>query len=165
MTFWLIIRTLVSGIVILYLQVLFVPKLAVAGVTPNLFLAWIVYQVWRKPATILIPIIFFLGVCYDLTMPGMLGLQTVLFILLAVGVDEFHRPLERDSYITMGITLGLACIAYSLAIYMVYGIQAGFTVNLFLNMLGMTLYNLVFSAAVSAVFIFISNLRLDFRHG
>jgi rod shape-determining protein MreD len=165
MTFWLIIRTLVSGIVILYLQVLFAPKLAVAGVTPNLFLGWIVYQVWRKPAALLIPIIFILGVCYDLTMPTMLGLQTILFILVAVGVDEFHRPLEQDSYITMALTLGLAVIAYSLMIFIVYGISSGFNLELFLLFLVTVFYNLIASAVMTALLISISHLKLDFRHG
>jgi rod shape-determining protein MreD len=137
----------------------------VAGVTPNLFLGWIIYQVWRKPAAILIPMIFLLGVCYDLTMPTTLGLQTILFILLAVGVDEFHRPLEQDSYITMGITLGLAVFAYSLLIYLVYGIQSGFTANLFLLFLGMILYNLIVAIVMTALLLSISHLRLDFRHG
>jgi rod shape-determining protein MreD len=165
MTFWLIIRTLISGIVILYLQVLLAPKLVIAGVTPNLFLGWIVYQVWRKPAAMLIPMIFLLGICYDLTMPTMLGLQTSLFVLLAVGVDEFHRPLEQDSYITMAITLGLACIAYSLLIYIVCGIQSGFTANLFWLFLGMIFYNLITSIVITALLVSISHLKLDFRHG
>jgi rod shape-determining protein MreD len=165
MTFWLIIRTLISGIMILYLQVLFAPKLAVVGVTPNLFLGWIVYQVWSKPAALLIPMIFILGVCYDLTMPTMLGLQTILFILLAVGVDEFHRPLEQDSYITMALTLGLAVIAYSVMIYIVYGIKSGFSLELFLLFLGTFFYNLIISAVMTVLLIFISHLKLDFRHG
>ncbi len=165
MTFWLVVRTLVSGIVILYLQVLLVPNIAVGGVTPNLFLGWIVYQVWRKPASMLIPMIFLLGICYDLTMPAMLGLQTTLFILLAVGVDEFHRPLEKDSYITMGISLGLACVLYSLFIYIVYGILTGFTLSLFFTFWGMIFYNLIASAVMTALLISISHLKLDFRHG
>jgi len=165
MTFWSIIRTLISGIVILYLQILFVPKIDIAGVTPNLFLGWIVYQVWRKPVSVLIPMLFLLGICYDLTMPTMLGLQTLIFILLAIGVDEFHRPLEKDSYITMMITLGLACLIYSLFIFVVYGIQSEFSSQLFLLTMGMIVYNIITSAIIAAVFVFVSHLRLDFQHG
>ena len=132
---------------------------------PNLFLGWIVYQVWRKPVNLIVPLLFFLGLCYDLMMPTMLGLQTMIFILLAVGVDEFHRPLEKDSYITMAITLVLACFVYSLFIFIVYGIQSGFSLQLFLMFLGMLVYNLIISAVVAAAFVFVSLLKLDFRHG
>jgi rod shape-determining protein MreD len=165
MAVWLVIRTLISGIIILYIQILFMPRLEILGVTPNLFLGWIVYQVWKKPVNMLIPILFVLGVCYDLTMPTMLGLQTILFILLAIGVDEFHRPLEKDSYITMAITLGLVSIVYSLILFVVYGIQSGFSPGLFLSMLFLILYNCIVSAISSAIFVFISHLKLDFRHG
>jgi len=165
MTPWQVIRTLFSGIIILYLQILFVPKIAVAGVMPNLFLGWIVYQVWRKPMGLIVPLVFFLGICYDLMMPTLLGLQTMSFILLAVGIDEFHRPLEQDSYITMAITLGLAVVVYSLLIFIVHGIQSGFSLQLFIIFLGMIVYNLVVSALVAAAFVFVSLLRLDFRRG
>ena len=165
MAAWLIIRTLLSGIIILYIQILFMPRMIIAGVIPNLFLGWIVYQVWRKPVNMLVPILFVLGVCYDLTMPTTLGLQTLLFILLAVGVDEFHRPLEKDSYITMAITLGLVSIIYSIALFVVYGIQSGFTGTLFLSMLFLILYNSIVSALITAFFVFVSHLKLDFRHG
>jgi rod shape-determining protein MreD len=165
MIYWLVVRTLISGIIILYLQVLLMPRFAIAGIVPNLFLGWIVYQVWRKPVNLLAPMIFVLGLCYDLTMPSTLGLQTALFILLAVGVDEFHRPLEKDSYITMAITLGLVCIAYSLMMYVVYGLQSGFSPKLVVTLLGMTLYNLIVCSLLTVVLVFISNLKLDFRHG
>lgn len=165
MAVWLVIRTLISGIIILYLQILFMPKVTIAGITPNLFLSWIVYQVWRKPVNMLIPILFILGICYDLTMPTMLGLQTILLILLVVGVDEFHRPLEKDSYITMAISLGLACIVYSTAMFIVYGIQTGFNTTLFLTFFGMIVYNYIWAIFITALYVLISHLKLDFRHG
>lgn len=165
MTVWQVLRTLLSGIIILYLQILLIPKIAIAGVMPNLFLGWIVYQVWRKPMGLIVPLVFVLGICYDLMMPTLLGLQTMIFILLAVGVDEFHRPLEQDSYITMAITLALTCVIYSLLIYIVHGIQAGFSLQLFFVFLGTIAYNLVVSAVVAAAFVFVSLLRLDFRRG
>jgi rod shape-determining protein MreD len=165
MKVWLIARTLLSGVILLYLQVLIMPRLAIAGIIPNLFLGWIVYQVWSKPMQFLIPIIFVLGICFDLTTPNLLGLQTILFILLAVGVDEFHRPLEKDSFVTMAITLGLGCIAYSLLMFIVYGILSGFTGKLVLLLLGMFLYNLLTAICVTSAFVFVSHLRLDFRHG
>jgi rod shape-determining protein MreD len=162
--YWLIIRTMLSGIVILYLQVLLMPRLSIGNVTPNLFLGWIVYQVWRKPVSVLVPIIFILGLCYDLTNPTLLGIQTAVFIILAVGVDEFHRPLEKDSFITMAITLGLANLVYSLLMYVIYGLQSGFSFNLLLHILGMTSYNLGISALLTAALVSISHLKLDFRH-
>ncbi len=165
MAIWLVIRTLISGIIILYLQILIMPGMTIAGITPNLFLGWMVYQVWRKPVNMLIPILFVLGLCYDLTMPTQLGLQTILFILLAIGIDEFHRPLEKDSFITMAITLGLVCIVYSMVIYLVNGVQSGFTASLFLSFLGMIFYNYAWSVLTTALFILISHLKLDFRHG
>ncbi|MFO7659618.1 MAG: rod shape-determining protein MreD [Candidatus Cloacimonadaceae bacterium] len=165
MTIWQVLRTLISGIIILYLQILLIPKIAIAGVMPNLFLGWIVYQVWRKPMSLIVPLVFFLGICYDLMMPTLLGLQTMIFILLAVSVDEFHRPLEKDSYITMAITLALTCVVYSLLIFMVHGIQSGFSLQLFFVFLGMIAYNLVVAAVVAAAFVFVSLLRLDIRRG
>jgi len=163
--FWSFTRTLFSGIVLLYLQVLVMPGLAIGGLIPNLFLGWLVYQVWNKPINFLLPIVFILGLCYDLTMPTLLGLQTLLLVILAIGVDEFHRPLEKDSYITMLLTLGLAVLVYAILITVVYGVLSGFDLRLFVSFLGMILYNLVVSIVVAGIFFFISRLRLDIYHG
>lgn len=165
MIYWLVFRTLLSGIIILYAQILFMPKLSIAGIYPNLFLGWMVFEVWRKPVNLVLPIIFILGICYDLTMPTMLGMHTLIFVLLTVGIDEFRRPLEKDSYITMAITVGLVALIYSLLILLIYGIQSGFTLVLFLSFLGMFFYNLICTTLLVALFLFLSHLRLDFRHG
>jgi len=165
MSYWLLIWTFLSGIVVLYLQVLLMPDLTVGGVVPNIFLGWIVFQVWRKPVTLLIPIVFILGLGFDLTMPGTFGLQTMLFILLSIGIDEFHRPMEKDSYVTMLISLGLVCLAYSLMMFLVYTILSGAGFKLLLVMLWMTFYNLFINVVLTAILVFISHLKLDFRHG
>ena len=162
---WLILRTLISGIIILYIQVLMMPTLAVLGNIPVLFLGWIVYQVWSKPLSILLPILFVLGVCFDLTMPHMLGLQTLVFVLLAIGVDEINKPLEKESFISMLITLGLVNIIYALAMFLVYGIQSGFGGKLWLSLLIMLPYNAIVSVIVCSIYVFLSRLKLDFNHG
>jgi rod shape-determining protein MreD len=165
MLVWVILRTFLSGVIILYLQVLLMPKLAVAGIIPNLFLGWIVFQVWNKPRQVLIPILFLLGLCFDLTMPDKLGLQALLFILLAIGIDEFHKPLDKDSFISILITIGLENIIYALVMFLVYGAQSGFAAKLFLTLIVMLFYNLFSSVIVCTVFVFISKLKLDFRNG
>jgi len=163
--YWIVARTLIAGLIIMYLQILLVQKFSIAGVMPNLFLGWLAFEVGRKPLNMLIPIIFILGICYDLTMPSMLGMQTIIFILLTVGIDEFRRPLEKDSYITTGITIGLACLVYSLYVFIVYGIHSGFSLLLFVYFWGMFFYNLITAALMTAFLILLSHLRLDFRHG
>ncbi len=162
---WKYVRTFFSGIIILYLQVLVMPKFAAAGVIPNLFLGWIVYQVLNRDLRYLAPVLLIIGICYDLTIPNMLGLQSMLFILLAIVVEEFHRPLEKESYLTMLITLVLINLIYAALIYLVYGVQAGFSGGLFLSFLVMVFYNFFGSVIVLAVFIFVSHLRLDIAHG
>lgn len=141
------------------------PAVAIAGIIPNLFLGWLVYQVWHKPVKIIVPVIFVLGMCFDLTMPDMLGLQSLLMILMSIGIDEFHKPLEKDSFISMLITIGLVSIFYALFMFVVYGVQAGFGGKLLLSLLIMVFYNAVTAVLVCAVFVFLSRLKLDFRHG
>lgn len=165
MLFWLILRTFISGVIILYMQVLVMPGLAIAGIIPNLFLGWLVYQVWSKPRQAVIPIAFIVGLCFDLLTPEMLGLQALIFVLLAIGIDEFHKPLDKESIISILITIGLANLVYALAMYLVYGVQSGFGMSLFLSFLVMLCYNLVSSVLVSAVYFFVSRLKLDFRNG
>ncbi len=164
MIYWLIFRTLLSGIILLYVQVLFMPRLAVAGIVPNLFLGWIIYQVWKKPLNLLVPIIFVLGLCLDLTTPYLLGLQTAVLIVLITVADGFHRPLERDSFVTMGLTTVLIVVLYSLLMYVVYGFQDGFSGALFGKFLGMLAYNLVITGVLVTILVMISHLKLDFRH-
>jgi rod shape-determining protein MreD len=162
---WLILRTLFSGIIILYLQALVMPGLAVKGIIPNLFLGWLVFQVWFKPRQVVIPLAFILGLCFDLTTPDMLGLQALLFVLLAIGIGEFHKPLDKDSFISILITLGLENIVYAVAVFLVYGVQSGFGIALLGSFLVMLFYNLVVSVIVCAIYVFVSRLKLDFRNG
>jgi len=165
MRFWQVVRLIISGLIVLYLQILVMPRLAIAGVIPNLFLGWIVFQVWNRPLAIFTPILLIMGICYDLTTPHYLGLQTLLFLLLAIGIDEFHKPLEKDNLLTMLITVSLTVIIYSLLMFVLNGIFFGFSLRLFLLSLGGFFYNLTATATTVAVFTLISLIRLDIQHG
>lgn len=150
----------VLGIVFLYLQVLVMPALTIAGLSPNILLPWLIYSVWMKPLNVASVTGFVIGLMYDTTLPASFGMNAIIFVILCVAIDLFRKPFEAESMVAKLLTLLMANLVYSLISHLVLGLSFGFDGKLFnLILLGFA-YNLAFSFVVFFVMKFLSRLRI-----
>lgn len=152
------------GLVFFYLQVVLMPGLAIAGVSPNILLAWLIFNIWYRELNIACVSGFLVGLLYDVMLPATFGMNALLFVLLCLAVDTIRKPFEVDSVVAKILTLASANLIYTLLTYLVMGLSFGFDFSLF-RLIGISfLYTLPFSFIVFWLLTFLSKLRLYFSN-
>lgn len=157
---WKYLWAFVLGLVFLYLQVLVMPVLTVAGITPNILLPWLIYSVWMKPLNVAAITGFVIGLMYDTTLPSSFGMNAIIFVILVVVIDLFRKPFEAESMVAKLLTLFTANLVYAMISHLVLGLSFGFDARLFNLVLLGFVYNLVFSFVIFFVMKFLSRLRV-----
>ncbi len=161
---WKHLWSFVTGLFCLYLQLLFMPVFELFGVIPNILIPWLVYLVWTREIKPMLIIVFVIGLLYDTTLPESFGLHALLFVLMAVAIDEFRKPFESESVAARMLTLLVAGIIYHLGGYLVLGVVHEFDAQL-LRLMGIAfVYNLGVSVVVFWILQFLSKLRIVSVH-
>ncbi|MGC9361951.1 MAG: rod shape-determining protein MreD [Candidatus Syntrophosphaera sp.] len=161
---WKHIWTFITGLIFLYLQLLFMPVFELFGVIPNILIPWLVYLVWTREIKPVLVIVFIIGLLYDTTLPESFGLHALLFVIMGVAVDEFRQPFETQSVAAKMLTLLVAGLVYHVAGYLVLGVVYGFEAQLFKLMGIACIYSLLISVVVFWLLQFLSKLRITFVH-
>ncbi len=156
--------TIIQGIVFLYAQLLIMPALEIMGVIPNILLPWMIYTVWKKPFTLAVVVSFLIALLYDVTYPVFFGMQSFLFVLLAVGIDLFRIPFEEKSVFARILTLILVNFLYAILCFLVFGMQSGFAGTLLNVSIVGFFYNLLISFVIFWLMIFLAKLRIVIIH-
>ncbi|MDD3282489.1 MAG: rod shape-determining protein MreD [Candidatus Cloacimonetes bacterium] len=152
------------GLFFLYVQILLMPALAIAQVIPLILLPWLIYTVWHQDWQISLPIVFLIGVMYDILYPPLFGIHSLIFVLLAVLTDVLRIPFETDSMVAKLIAIGSANLVFSLLYLFAMGLSHGFSAKVYRLSLGGFLYNLIFSLLIFALMHLISKLRIVIIH-
>ncbi len=149
-----------SGLLFLYAQVLFMPALAIAQITPLILLPWLIHTVWKHPQEISLPTVFLIGLLYDTQLPGTFGMHALFFCLLALLINVLRIPFEHDSIVAKLIAIASSNIVFSTLLFFANGLSWGIDTRLYLMSAGAFLYNFVFSAIVFALMQVANHLRI-----
>ncbi len=159
-----IIWTALLGIAYLYAQILIMPAFALANVTPNILIPWLIYMVWTRPRNHALIMLFIIGALYDTLNPSTFGMYAFLFCVLGLGIDAFRKPFEVDSIVAKLLTIGVANLVFAIIQMLVLGLAYGFDSKLIsLSGIGL-LYNLIFSFVVFWSLQLLSKVRLSIAH-
>lgn len=153
-----------SGIVFLYAQLIIVPSISIAGVTPMILLPWMINVIWQRDWKVSLPVVFVIGLMYDTLNPWSFGLHALLFTILAVVIDLLRIPFEQDSIAAKLIVIGSVNVIYSLLLLMISGLKWGFDLALYQNSLILFVYNLLFGTFIFGLIQVICKLRIVVRH-
>ncbi len=156
--------TIIQGLIFLYLQLWVMPVLEIWGVIPNIILPWMIYTVWKKPWVMALSVSFFIAILYDVSYPVLFGLQSLLFMLLAVLIDLIRIPFEEQSVVARMLTLAVVNLFYSALSYLAYGLQSGFDITFTTLSTWGFIYNLACSFAIFWLMIFLAKLRIVAVH-
>lgn len=155
-TIWLI----VQGILFFYAQILVVPALGLGNLIPNILLPWLVYNLWKKPFTIVVPVSFFIALMHDMTSPLLFGMHALIFMLICIGIDLFRIPFEHTSVVARVLAIVLCNIFYVLFSALVHGLVSGFAPEASITYLLIFLVNIAFSFAIFWSMEFLSRLKI-----
>ena len=150
------------GILSLYFQVLVSPKLAINGIEPNIFIAYIIFISINLSATPVLLISFFLGIAVDIFQPTMFGVHATTFVVISYLIVQLHKKIDKKQIIIISISVIFINFIYSLFILLDFLFQIEFSFNVFLNSFFTFLYNSLFSSILLYVYVFVDKLRISF---
>jgi rod shape-determining protein MreD len=136
------------GIIVLYLQVLFIPKLFYFTIAPNILLAYLfVLNLNLKTEPALVIALFF-GLLFDLTQPHQLGFHILVFVIISFCANLLHQHTHKENgwVIALGIflTVILYHILWLILIVFMSRHEISFS-SILISILVSTFVNLVFS--------------------
>ena len=145
------IKKILWGIVLIYLQVIFVPKIEIWGIIPNILIAYIIFIAVFLPIEISLPWAFLIGLAYDLTYPILLGINTISFLIIIFVIYHLHQSVNKSrfSVIMMGV-LFMNVIYYSINI--LYYLSAGYLLP---NSIPALLFALIYNSLISVILIYL----------
>ncbi len=152
------------GLVFLYLQWIIMPWLQIGSVTPNILLPWLIYTVWNRQFNVALVSGFVIALLYDVTYPLTFGVNSLIFVLLCVGIDLFRIPFEEKSVVAKILTIVLVNVLWSGIMHLVLGIFYGYGIELTILTAIRFVYNTLFSFAVFWSMQFLSRLKLIVVH-
>ena len=152
-----IIRNIIFGVIIFYLQLLFMPKLSLFGIIPDIFIPFVIILGQKNKLVESIPIVLFFGIAYDLFYPELLGLHTFGLLLATIFVHRFHHSINKEKFISV-ISSIFVIILFMMTISFV-SLLGNFKNGLFL-LLSYLFYNLIFTTFSVYLYALISRVRI-----
>ena len=115
-----LIKYILWAIVILYLQILVAPRLAIAGAEPNLIVPFIIFISSMAGANSSLTISFFLGMSIDILNPEMFGLNTLIYIILSYLVIRIHPSVNNKQMMLVALSILMLNLIYLLMFLISY---------------------------------------------
>jgi rod shape-determining protein MreD len=142
------------GILLLYLQVLAAPSVAIFGIVPNFMLAFVVFLNLNMKIIPALTMVFILGVMQDLTTPNLLGINALCYISLSWIVNSFHQSLDKEKFLSHFIIISVVNLIYFLIFFLVQLAMTGYSIKL----LPLVLFSILYNTALSIIFTFLLSL-------
>ncbi|MFO7896945.1 MAG: rod shape-determining protein MreD [Candidatus Cloacimonadales bacterium] len=156
-----LVKLILWGIIALYLQVLFIPRLSIAGIEPSLMIPFIIFcSITLNPVPSLL-IAFFGGLGLDILQPEVFGLYSFSFLIIAFIVSKLHQNVNKKQLGLIALSILFVNFIYSSLIFMGYAVSVDFSWALLLNTLFSGLYNWIFSFVMIYLLVFFDKLQVS----
>ncbi|MFA5498669.1 MAG: rod shape-determining protein MreD [Candidatus Cloacimonadia bacterium] len=155
-----LIKFFLSGVLLLYLQILFAPKLAILGVVPFFLIPYVIFvsiHLGLLESTI---ITFLIGLSFDLINPLLLGANTFLLLLLTYFVQRYHATVNKDKFIPILINISIINVFYFIPLVFIRTVIIEFNAAVFYLFLVELIYNIVITIVSLYLFTIIHKLKL-----
>ncbi|MCF7794002.1 MAG: rod shape-determining protein MreD [Candidatus Cloacimonetes bacterium] len=155
-----IVNLIILGIFVLYFQIIFASNFVFWGIIPNFIIAFIIYLCVNSGIRSALTISFFWGLALDLMQPLYLGMNALIFIILAMIISNFHESVNKRRFIVVSFSVFLINLFYYL-IFIFYNLIAiqsrhGFFSDFLLSVV----YNSIISILLIYIFELLSKLKL-----
>ena len=128
-----VVRMALLAFVLLISQTTWLPRIAVFGVIPDLFVGFVFYITLRRGASWGLWTAFFLGLLIDVEDPQRLGLHSLAYCVVVLAVDRWLRNFDRTSPIVLFVLFFVVTLISELirTIWFVSGAPLPFITGLF----------------------------------
>ncbi len=154
-------KLILLGIFVLYFQLIIAPKFTLYRITPNFFIAYLIFININLDLKFTLPISFSLGIAFDLIHPSLLGLNTFSFLIISFLVSKYHQNINKQRFTMVALSVCTLNIIHYL-IFVIYNLLATVILpRFFLLTLFAIIYNTLFSILTIYIFFVIYKLKLS----
>ena len=154
-------KLILLGIFVLYFQLIIAPKFTLYRITPNFFIAYLIFININLDLKFTLPISFSLGIAFDLIHPSLLGLNTFSFLIISFLVSKYHQNINKQRFTMVALSVCTLNIIHYL-IFVIYNLLATEILpRFFLLTLFAIIYNTLFSILTIYIFFVIYKLKLS----
>jgi len=153
------IRSILFGLIFLFLQIFKSSDLSIWGISPNYLIAYAAYLGAYLEEKYSLPLVFLLGVGYDLVMPETLGINTFLLIMVCWTTIFLKKSIL--------VTVSILALIYNIFYYLIFGLfyslqteNVSFLVTIFALSV---LINSIYTILLFYILLLLSHLKLVIR--
>ncbi len=152
----ILVGNIIFGTFIFYLQILFMPKLSLFGIIPDVYIPFVIILGQKNRLIESIPIVLFFGIAGDLFYPERLGIHTFGLLITTILVSKFHHSINKEKLISVFSSISIIII-FMMTINFV-SLFGSFTESYFL-FIRYFLYNSIFSVFSVYLYTLLSKVR------
>ncbi len=154
------IKYVIVAIFLIYWQLLIAYKFTIYGVLPNFLIPYVIFLSLKTNTGVSLPIIFFLGLAFDITYPTLLGLNTISFIIMSYLVYRFHHTINKERLSVVFFCILILNFIHYFIFFLYYLFSNQVIFSSFSNILFAFLYNSVISVLGVYFFISVSKIKV-----
>lgn len=156
-------RSILFGLIFLFLQIFKTSDLSIWGISPNYLIAYAAYLGAYLEEKYALPLVFLLGVGYDLMMPETLGINTLLLVLICWATIFLKKSILEPKLITVSVL----ALAYNIFYYLIFGLFYSLqteNVSFLVTIFGLSvLINSIYTIMLFYILLLLSHLKLVIR--
>jgi len=157
------IRFIILGVMLVYIQHFSADNISFMNITPNLLLPLIIYiSIFKKTVPALI-FAFLLGIVIDLNNPACFGITTFLFIVIAFVLANIKSMISKGqllAYLSVILSTNFLFFLFSNLIIYIFQINQTFPIG---EILILSIYNTFLSVLMIAIFNYINKLSIRLK--
>ncbi|PID29174.1 MAG: hypothetical protein CSB55_02100 [Candidatus Cloacimonadota bacterium] len=148
---------------ILIFQAFIAPTFNVFGVTPNLFLPYVMFLGFFDENKYTAFILLSVFIAEDLLMPELLGLSSFMLLTIFFVVSFSGKSVNKDRFYVVASLAFVFNLFYGIFFYLFGFFRTGSLLNLIINSSVFIIYNSLFTVFALALFYFMSKLKITFK--
>ena len=157
------IRSIFFGLIFLFLQIFKSSDLSIWGISPNYLIAYAAYLGAYLEEKYSLPLIFLLGVGYDLVMPETLGINTLILTMVCWATIFLKKSILEPKLVTVSFLALVYNIFYYLIFGLFYSLQTE-NVSFLVTIFGLSvLINSIYSILLFYILLLLSHLKTVIR--
>lgn len=147
------------AVLLLYIQVLVAPRLAIGGAEPSFLMPFIIFCSFMISGTPSLWLAFILGMSLDILQPSLFGMHTFIFIIISFLVNRASPNINKKQVALIAMSIVTINVVYSLLHLFTYFLLSEIKLDFILNLTGSFFYNSVFSFVMIYIMVFLDKLH------
>ncbi len=159
------IKIIILSIILLYLQVLFIPQISVFGNYFNILLPLIVLIATKSNFNFSLILTFFIALSFDLIYPYTLGLNGIIFLIINFVLLTYRNYFNFNNFLILLLIMFAVNILYYFTIFIYFLFSGDKNPALSISFVIMITLNTLLNTLLYFIYLFLIKLNISLSDG